>query len=423
MRAVFLLILISIFFSPANLSAGVNSPYRMFDSRKVLQEVEAVARAEGGLYTVSIDAVPDCASLDKVTGAIIPENMGEIVKASLKRFPARKDRLPDKWDWREQNGVSAVKHQKSCGSCWAFGATAAMESAIMIKDKKEIDLAEQDLLDCNPWGYSCNGGGLDVIKYFKNYGGSLEKEYPYQAYDCSCKSGTNRPYKASSCGYVDDYVDQIKQAIYTYGAVSTCIAADSSFSHYSGGIFNHDNQYSTNHIVALIGWDDSKGSGCWILKNSWGRNWGESGFMYIEYGKCNVGCYNAYVDYKGGVDPGPSPNPSPDPNPDPAPDPDPSPWIPIPIPTPDPAPDPNPAPTPAPNPTPAPAPAPNPTPAPDPTPAPTPAPNPTPAPDPTPAPNPTPAPAPTPAPTPDPSYTTEEIITIIDQQVNDLIGN
>jgi len=96
-----------------------------------------------------------------------------------------------------------------------------------------------------------------------------------------------------SCGFLCQEVwiptvDQIKQAIYTYGSVSAYIYADKFFQAYKSGVFNNSKRYKwTNHAIQLVGWDDTKQA--WLLKNSWGTSWGINGFMWIKYGSCRVG--------------------------------------------------------------------------------------------------------------------------------------
>ncbi|MDD2716092.1 MAG: C1 family peptidase [Candidatus Wallbacteria bacterium] len=260
----------------------------------LLQNLAITAQQEGSLYQVSTNAAPNGIPLDKLCGLKRPDYWDAVVH--MRKAPVGKATLPAQYDWRAQNGCTPIKNQGSCGSCWSFASVGIFESAILIKDSDVVDLAEQDLLDCNSYGYSCNGGWLDAVGYFKDKGCSLEKLVPYQAADGTCKN-VSRTYKIKDWATVDATTDAIKQAIYKYGPVSSVVAADSSFQYYTSGVYNHSYS-SVNHAIILVGWDDSMGKkGCWILRNSWGTSWGEKGYMYIEYGCSKVGSDNVCVTY------------------------------------------------------------------------------------------------------------------------------
>jgi C1A family cysteine protease len=187
---------------------------------------------------------------------------------------------------------TSIKNQGSCGSCWAFAAVGLLESMILKKDGIEVDLSEQYMLSCNPWGWGCNGG------YWPNDmlvdpGAAMESCFPYVATVVPCQPCPT-PYQIQSWSFVtqDNVVPDtalIKQAIYTYGAVSAGVYVSAFFQWYTGGVFNKckRNPRWTNHAIILCGWDDAKGA--WLLKNSWGTGWGENGFMWITYGCDLVG--------------------------------------------------------------------------------------------------------------------------------------
>lgn len=223
--------------------------------------------------------------------------------------------LPASFDWRGQNKVPPVRDQGSCGSCWAFGTVGAMESAMMVQGGLSApDLSEQFLVSCNQEGYGCGGGwwGHDyhiskLGKSQKDIGAVLESEKPYTASNGTCGAAYNHPVKGLSWAYVNGgytqipSVDQIKNAIYTYGAVSASVCTGTGWGSYKGGVFSTDetNQCSgdikVNHAIVLVGWDDSQQA--WILRNSWGPNWGEGGYMRIAWGTSNVGIGASYVRY------------------------------------------------------------------------------------------------------------------------------
>ena len=200
-----------------------------------------------------------------------------------------------------------VRNQGSCGSCWAFGITGAIESQWAQVTGSYYDFSEQYLLDCNSYGYSCNGGWFTAFndckypKYFK-----WESCYPYVAYKKSCTAGSscNADY-CSSWAYVGSSsgvpsTSSIKQKIYDKGGVAAAVYVDSYFQAYRSGCFTRNRTGSVNHAIVLCGWNDNQcgtGVGAWRLKNSWGTSWGESGFMWIKYGVQRVGYAACYANY------------------------------------------------------------------------------------------------------------------------------
>jgi C1A family cysteine protease len=215
---------------------------------------------------------------------------------------------PSSFDWRSQGKVTGVRNQGSCGSCWAFGTLASYEAHVAIAGNPLEDLSEEWLLDCNSHGYSCSGGWW----VFDDLYNGIPKEscYPYVGSKGTCYTGCTKYYPMDSWYYVGSSSgvpssSDIKYAIYNYGPVAAAVCVDSYFQNYNSGIFYNTSSGSVNHAIALVGWNDS--GGYWILKNSWGTGWGESGYMRIAYGANSVGysaCYG--IPESGG---GPSEDP------------------------------------------------------------------------------------------------------------------
>jgi len=214
--------------------------------------------------------------------------------------------LPSVFDWRELVGSVPIKDQQNCASCWAFSAVGALEFAILIHDGVVEDLSEQWLISCTRAG-NCGGGYYSkALGYFTGWysdkcdewGAVMEADYPYIAHNSQCDC-FDRYYVLKSWYYTGDDIASIKEGIYNYGPVCTSVYADTAMQAYTGGVFNacKDKKY-INHAVVLVGWDDSQGTnGVWIMRNSWGPEWGEEGYMKIEYGCSLVGEATAYVDY------------------------------------------------------------------------------------------------------------------------------
>jgi len=218
---------------------------------------------------------------------------------------------------------SSVKNQGGCGSCWAFSTIASLEGAVLKKygyPEGQVNadgsittsgdvtiLSEQQLLSCNPYGFTCNGGWyafdmLDPANLDRGagfYQGAIPAtDFTYVAADVACSPHTTTRYTAVNLwGYVGSgsaSIDAIKTAIIRCGSVSALVYADKYFQGYHGGVFTATStSTSTNHAITLVGWDDTKGA--WLLKNSWGNQWGIDGFMWIKYGANNVGTWPAWV--------------------------------------------------------------------------------------------------------------------------------
>lgn len=193
--------------------------------------------------------------------------------------------------------LSPIRSQGTCGSCWAFAAMGAYEANQQIVNGLGLDLSEQHVVDCakdgNTDAGSCNGGQPRRVYAWLTNGGAVktEQQSPYKASDQMCvDAGGN--YKAATWGWVDvnseiPAVNKLKAAICKYGPVSASVNATKLFQGYISGVFDENHPAATNHAVVLVGWDDTRGA--WLLRNSWGDDWGEGGYMWIKYGSNSIG--------------------------------------------------------------------------------------------------------------------------------------
>jgi C1A family cysteine protease len=264
------------------------------------------------------------------------------------------DALPSAYDGCPAGGCTPVRDQGNCGSCWAFGTVGSLEQAILKQDGASTDLAEQYLVSCNTDGWGCDGGWWAHDYHEWKYpagepgpGAVYEADFPYTATDAPCNPPHTHHEKLADWVYIGNdssvpSTDAIKQAILDHGPVSAAVCVNSAFQRYSGGVFTGSLFcFTINHAIVLTGWDDSLGA--WRLRNSWGPNWGEDGYMWIAYGKQYVGYSANYVVYSGSTPPTPTPTEEP-----PTPTPTEEPPTPTPTPTDTPTPEP---PTPTPTPT------------------------------------------------------------------------
>ena len=195
---------------------------------------------------------------------------------------------PARVDWREKGAVTPVKDQASCGSCWAFSTTGTVESAYAIKTGKLVSLSEQQLVDCarRP-DYECAGCGggwpWSAIDYVSNHGLCTEEAYPYLGYDSDCKE--------SECEVAVKTVDKVLLPMADEESLANAVAITpvsitldaSAMQLYRSGIITSCTEY-INHAVLAVGYDVEEESGIkyWIVKNSWGEDWGEEGYCRIE---------------------------------------------------------------------------------------------------------------------------------------------
>ncbi|RWS25097.1 Cathepsin L-like protein [Leptotrombidium deliense] len=206
--------------------------------------------------------------------------------------------LPKSVDWRTKGIVTPVKNQYACGSCWAFSAVASLEGQHAKKYGKLVSLSEQNLVDCSrKYGnYGCNGGYVTkAFEYIKdNNGVDTETSYPYVGFDDECHF-ESRSVGANVTGFTNiesGSEEALQQATATIGPISVAIDA-TDFQDYHGGIFD-DKQCETgsmflHHAVTVIGYgvDEKTGAQYWLVKNSWGSDWGEQGYIRMSRNKNN----------------------------------------------------------------------------------------------------------------------------------------
>ncbi|KAL7631760.1 UNVERIFIED_CONTAM: hypothetical protein RMT77_017941 [Armadillidium vulgare] len=201
---------------------------------------------------------------------------------------------PDSVDWRDEGYVTPVKDQGQCGSCWAFSATGSLEGQNFKKTGTLVSLSEQNLVDCVP-RCGCYRGGLmiDAFHYVRKNGGiDSEDSYPYIAMNGDCS------YNSSNIGGTCDGFrftkpfdeNALLAATATIGPISTAIdASQFSFQFYGGGIYYEEkcSDIALDHGVLVVGYGSENGKDYWLVKNSWGTEWGIDGYIKMSRNRDN----------------------------------------------------------------------------------------------------------------------------------------
>ncbi|XP_047735535.1 dipeptidyl peptidase 1 [Hyalella azteca] len=228
-------------------------------------------------------------------------------KPTTKEELSRAALLPSHFDWRDVEGVnyvSPVRDQGNCGSCYAFASTALLESRVRIltNNSRQDIFSPQEVVSCSRLSEGCNGGFAYLIagRYAKDIGFVNESCNFYFGGESECSTDPScaRTY-VSRYAFVGGYYGGanealMMEALVKEGPIAVDFNVESDFSGYHQGIYVHlpavkrdfDPVYTVNHVVLVVGYgvDEASGMKYWIVKNSWGQDWGEQGYFRIRRG-------------------------------------------------------------------------------------------------------------------------------------------
>jgi len=290
---------------PNAISASKSQELRKRHYEENVQKIKT-HNAMGHTWKLGVNAYADLTS-DEFASLHSRKMCGEHMqkgqaKASILCLGATKEERnsnnPPSVDWRDFNAVTPVKTQGSCGSCWTFATTGAIEGAWKLAGGNITDLSEQQLIDCNTGkiygeeaNNGCKGGSMDpAFKYIMaNHGLATAKHYPYRMNEGHCRKNLANETVVNLSGYKDVNVgDEIAlENALAIGPVALGIEADqTAFQLYSHGVFSGKCGAKLDHGVLAIGYghDEDEDKDYWIVKNSWGTSWGEKGYIRIERG-------------------------------------------------------------------------------------------------------------------------------------------
>ncbi len=219
--------------------------------------------------------------------------------------------LPSWYDLRQHSKLTPIKDQGQCGSCWAFATYGSLES--YLSPVETLDFSENNLKNTHGFSISCCNGGNHFMStaYLSRWSGPLlESSDPYNVGNCTSLTGLLQKH-VQDVTFIPDRTSPtdnttLKQAVMKYGAVYTTFCwSDGYYSYANNAYYNPYDPGYGNHAVCIVGWDDNysrynfptyampAGDGAFIVRNSWGTGWGQSGYFYVSYYDATFGRDNA----------------------------------------------------------------------------------------------------------------------------------
>lgn len=274
------------------------------------QQVDDQNSKPGRLWTASLNKFSDWSEseLKTVRGYVHnPQHHSAGLSFSQKDHITTRHRVSETMDWRNLTTSQKSKDQGACGSCWAVAAVSTLNAHHEIHRGHPADFSVQELVDCVPNPRECGGkGGCEgatvelALGYVQTSGLSSESQVPYTARTGKCaKSSSLLEERDALTSLLDDDAGTagasfgmtgfqtlpsngympLLQAVAS-GPVAVSVAAD-AWSLYDSGIFDGDCGNIVDHAVTLFGYGKQGAEKYWIVKNSWGGDWGENGYIRL----------------------------------------------------------------------------------------------------------------------------------------------
>ncbi|MFO0927178.1 MAG: C1 family peptidase [Gemmataceae bacterium] len=204
------------------------------------------------------------------------------------------------FSWVKEGVVTPVRDQGQSSGCWAITASGALEASWQLRNGSRVVLAPQPILDRT--GQAGPDSLETAFTTLVRYGTTREAACPYRGQPRAPTTG-KLPYRPAAWDWVAGgkrpAVGELKRALATHGPLPVGVLATPAFYRHGGaGVFKEvmgiRDPLRMNHFVLLVGWDDARGA--WLIKNSWGADWGTRGYAWVAYGSNNIGTSAAWVE-------------------------------------------------------------------------------------------------------------------------------
>nr|CAD1834892.1 unnamed protein product [Ananas comosus var. bracteatus] len=258
--------------------------YEIFKNN--VKYIEGFNKVGGRSYTLGVNQFSDLTNEEFVktyAAGIAEQDIPTDKEVCLVDFGYENMSLRATVDWRTRGAVTKVKNQGDCNSCWAFSVVTTVESIYKIKKGELKSLSEQQVLDCSDGGDCSGGSRLKAFRYIvANKGLTTEANYPYKASKGVCDKTKESDHAAyiTGCRLVTRNNEAKLMKAVNNQPVAVAVNAG-PWKHYTSGIFDKDCPPDVNHCAAIVGYGEESGKKYWILKNSYGPKWGESGYIRI----------------------------------------------------------------------------------------------------------------------------------------------
>lgn len=249
--------------------------------------IELKAASDSGKlkYTPKLYSFADLSDDEFISryGGFNNEESSKPVKRTF--YPTPRQGLPTSFDSRQKGWIGPVKNQGTCGSCWTFSSMSCIEAGLAVKGYSGYDLSEQLLVDCGKSGEDgCQGGRMEyAFAYLAENGGAMQEyQYPYTGAFGRCQyPEVSNGIQVTGPVYPTADKNSVKAALMTHGSLAIAVDAN-PWRFYGGGIYHGDQNQGANHAINLVGWGVENGQEYWIVRNSWGEDFGENGYIRIS---------------------------------------------------------------------------------------------------------------------------------------------